>query len=138
MREAHPMARFVAACLVAFGLSVTWSGTAAAQATINVVAGHQVQVRWAYSVNPDCSSAGQIVVRITQPPQHGRVVIRNGRNFPNFPNSSKFYVCNTRRVPGVEAFYQSEPGYTGFDSVGFETIYPNGAYRQDTKNVQVR
>jgi hypothetical protein len=78
------------------------------------------------------------VVRITQPPQHGRVVIRNGRNFPNFPNSSKFYVCNTRRVPGVEAFYQSEPGYTGFDSVGFETIYPNGAYRQDTKNVQVR
>lgn len=132
------MGRFVAACFVAFTLSVAWSGAATAQTTINVVAGHQVQVRWAYSVNPDCTSYGQIVVRITQPPQHGRVVIRNGRGFPNFPSSSKFYVCNTRRVPGVAAFYQPEPGYAGFDSVGFETIYPNGDYRQDTKNIQVR
>ena len=132
------MRKFALACMAALGLLVAWSGAASAQSAINVVAGHQVQVRWAYSLNPDCSSAGQIVVRITQPPQHGRVVIRNGRGFPNFPSSSNFSTCNTRRVAGIAAYYQPESGYVGFDSVGFETIYPNGSYRQDTKNIQVR
>ena len=125
-------------CLAAFGLSAAWSGTAAAQATYNVVAGHQVRVIWAYALNPDCSSYGQIVVRITQPPQHGRVIIKNARGFPNFASSNTYSVCNTRRVAGVEAWYRAAMGYTGPDSVGFEAIYPTGSYRQTTSNVQVR
>jgi hypothetical protein len=132
------MLKFAAAGLAALGLIVTWSGAASAQTTFNVAAGHQVRVNWAISLNPDCTPDGQIVVRMTQPPQHGRVTIRNGRAFPNYPSSNIRNVCNTRRVPAVESYYRPEPGYTGFDSVSFETIFPGGSYRQNTANIQVR
>lgn len=111
---------------------------ASAQTTYNVVAGGRVRVNWAYSVNPDCSSDGQVVMRITEAPQHGRISISNGRLFPNYPSSNVRNVCNTRRVPGVEAYYQPAAGYLGYDSVSFEIIFPSGTYRQYTANIQVR
>lgn len=132
------MHRFAATGFAALSLSVAWSGAATAQATFNVAAGHQVRVYWAYSLNPDCTPDGQVVVRITQPPQHGRITIRNGRLFPNYPSSNSRNVCNTRRVPGVEAYYQPASGYIGLDSASFDTIFPNGTYRQFTSNIQVR
>lgn len=135
--NAH-MCRFEAACCATLFLSVAWSSLASAQTTYNVVAGHQVRVYWAISLNPDCTPDGQVVVRVTQPPQHGRITIRNGRLFPNYQSSNIRNVCNARRVPGVEAYYQPASGYTGFDSVNFETIFPAGAYRQNTANIQVR
>jgi len=132
------MQKFATTCFATLGLSVIWSAAASAQTTYNVVAGHEVRVHWAISLNPDCTPDGQIVVRITQPPQHGLVTIRNGRAFPNYPSSNIRNVCNTRRVPAVEAYYRPELGYTGFDSVSFETIFPAGSYRQNTANIQVR
>jgi hypothetical protein len=95
-------------------------------------------VNWAISLNPDCTSQGQSVMRLTQAPQHGRITIRNASLYPNYPSSNSRNVCNTRRVPGVEAYYQPESGYIGFDSAGFEIIFPNGSYRQFTANIQVR
>jgi len=59
-------------------------GVALAQAAYNVTAGHQVRVYYAYAVNPDCTSVGQVVIRMTQAPQHGRITMRNGSAFPNF------------------------------------------------------
>jgi hypothetical protein len=132
------MARFAAVVFVALGLSVACSATASAQTVCNVAVGHEVRVNRAGSINPDCTSVGQVVMRITQPPQHGRVTIRNVRLFPNFASSNIRNICNTRRVPGVEAYYRPDAGYTGFDTVGFETIYPSGNYRQTTANIQVR
>jgi hypothetical protein len=132
------MRKYAAASVAAFGLSTLWSGAASAQATYNVVAGHEVRVVWAYSLNPDCSSLGQVVVRVTQPPQHGRVTIRNSRSFPNFASSNSHSVCNTRRVPGVEGYYRPASGYAGPDSVSFDVIYPSGNYQQSTANIQVR
>jgi hypothetical protein len=132
------MPKFAVAGFAALGLAVAWSGTASAQTAFNVAAGHEVRVYWAYSLNPDCTPDGQIVVRMTQPPQHGRVAIRNGRPFPNYPSSNTRNVCNVRRVPGIEAYYQPSSGYTGPDSASFETIFPNGEYRQYTANIQVR
>jgi hypothetical protein len=134
----HQMGRFAAVCFGALGISVAWSGVALAQTAYNVVSGHEVRINWGISVDPDCRSNGQVVMRVTQPPQHGRVSIRSAGVFPNFPGSNVRNVCNRRRVPGVEAYYRSEPGYLGFDSVGFETIFPNGDYRQHTANIQVR
>lgn len=136
--QTHHMGRFAAACFGALVLFVAWSSTVSAQSAYNVVAGHEVRVYWASSLNPDCTPNGQIVVRMTQPPQHGRVAIRNTRLFPSYPSSSNRNVCNTRRVPGIEAYYQPASGYTGFDSASFEAIFPNGEYRQYTANVQVR
>jgi hypothetical protein len=132
------MRKFAAAGVAAIFISVIWPGGASAQATYNVAAGHQLRVLWAYSLNPDCSSLGQVVVRVTQQPQHGRIAVRNGHAFPTFASSNSRSVCNTRRVPGVEAYYQAPAGFTGFDSVGFEAIFPSGSYQQITRNIQVR
>lgn len=136
--DMHQVGRLAAACLAACSAAVAGSGCAWAQTTYNVVAGHEVRVNWGVAINPDCRSSGQVVMRVTQPHQHGRVTIRSGGVFPNFPASNVRNVCNTRRVPGVEAYYRPEPGYLGFDSVGFETIFPSGDYRTYTANIQVR
>jgi hypothetical protein len=128
------MNRFAAACFAAVcGLVVGSNGAA-----YNVAAGHELRVLWAYALNPDCSSLGQTVVRIVQQPQHGRIAVRNGRGFPAYASSNSHSVCNTRRVPGMEAYYQAAAGFTGFDSVGFDVIFPNGSYQQITRNIQVR
>jgi hypothetical protein len=136
--ETRYMKAFTVACFIAVGASIAGSGSARAQTPYSVVAGHEVRINWAASVNPDCTSNGQVVMRITQPPQHGRVSIRNAGVFPNFPGSNVRNVCNTHRVRGVEAYYRPEAGYVGFDSVGFETVFPTGTYRQYTANIQVR
>lgn len=136
--EVTHMARFAAACFAAFGYSLVWSSAASAQPTFNVAAGHDVKISSWVSVNPDCASTGQIVMRITQAPQHGRVSIRNAGIFPNFPSSNVRSICTARRVRGVEAYYRPESGYLGFDAVGLEMISPGGAYRAYTANIQVR
>jgi hypothetical protein len=132
------MGKFAAACVGALGLSAAWANNASAQTAYNVVAGHEVKVYWAYSLNPDCTPNGQIVVRLTQQPQHGRIAIRNARLFPNYPSSNIRYVCNTRRVPGIEAYYHPASGYIGFDTAAFESIFPNGEYRTYAASIQVR
>jgi len=129
---------FVAAVLAGLLSSVAWPGAASAQTTFNVATGHEVKVSSWVSINPDCTPTGQIVMRVTQAPQHGRVSIRNAAVFPNFPSSNVRSVCNRRRVPGVEAHYRPESGYLGFDSVSLEMISPGGVYRSYTANIQVR
>src|SRR4051812_26272093 len=62
----HHMGKFAAAGFTAFCVLIVAFTEASAQTTLNVAAGHQLRVLWAYSLNPDCSSLGEIVVRITQ------------------------------------------------------------------------
>jgi len=118
------------------GLGI-WSGDARAQ-TYNAISGRPLRILNAYSTNPDCSSIGQAVVRMTQAPQHGHVIIRSASIYPNFPASNPRSACNARRVPGVEAVYVSERGYLGFDSASFDIIYASGSYRQYTPTINVR
>jgi hypothetical protein len=96
------------------------------------------RVYWGVAVNPDCTSMGQTVIRLTQAPQHGRITIRNASMFPNFPESNPRNICNRRRIPGAEAVYRPDRGYAGPDSAGFELIAPNGAYRSGSVNIMVR
>jgi hypothetical protein len=123
--------------VVAAAALVATCGTASAQ-TYNVVSGHPVRLVNAISANPDCTSTGRAVVRVTQPPQHGRIAIRSAAMFPTFEPSNPRSICNTRRVPGVEAVYVSERGYVGADSASFEVIYAGGVYRQYSASIMVR
>jgi len=97
-----------------------------AQAAKVVASGRPLQLYHAYATNPDCSSAGAVVVRVAQPPAHGRVSIRQTGVFPAFPASNPRSACNRRRVPGVEAVYVSERGYTGPDIVVLQALFPAG------------
>jgi hypothetical protein len=116
---------------------VAWSGAASAR-TFNVVSGGSVRVAQAYSLNPDCTPIGKPAIRMTQPPQHGRVTIRSARIYPAFPASNPRIVCNTHRVPALEGVYIADRGYVGTDSSSFEIIYGSGNYRQYTVSITVR
>jgi hypothetical protein len=113
------------------------SGVANAQPRA-VLSGATINIYNNAAVNPDCSSAGQIVLRITQPPEHGRVSVKNTRVFPYFPPFNPRSVCNHTRVPGVQLFYISQRGYFGSDSLSFEMFGPNGQSRQFNYDISVR
>jgi hypothetical protein len=91
-----------------------------------VASGKPLLLYQAYSTNPDCSSAGTVVLRIAQAPEHGRVSIRQAGVFPRFPESNPRSACNRRRVSGVEATYVSQRGYLGPDLVVLEALFPAG------------
>jgi len=108
-----------------------------AQADKAVASGRPLKLYHAYSTNPDCSSAGAVVLRVTQPPQHGRVSISQTGVFPNFPESNLRNACNRRRVPGVQATYVSQRGYLGPDFVGLQALFPNGRERSVMISINV-
>ena len=108
-----------------------------AQADKAAASGKPLKLYHAYATNPDCSSAGAVVLRITQPPAHGRVSIGHTGVFPTFAESNLRNACNRRRVPGVQATYVSQRGYVGPDSVGLQAIFPSGQERSVTIAINV-
>ena len=97
-----------------------------AQADKAVASGRPLKLYEAYATNPDCTSAGAIVLRVAQPPGHGRVSINQAGVFPSFPQSNPRSACNRRRVPGVQATYVSQRGYLGPDLVVLQALFPSG------------
>jgi hypothetical protein len=101
-------------------------------------AGRPLQLYWATSVNPDCSSAGSVTIKLAEPPSHGRVTISRTGVFPNFSAANARQHCNTRRVAGVKAFYVSQRGYQGPDRVALDVIWPSGRYVRHNVSIGVR
>jgi hypothetical protein len=109
--------------LVVFGLLLSM---ASAQAAKVVASGRPLMLYQAYSTNPDCTSAGAVVLRVAQAPEHGRVSIHQAGIFPRFPDANPRSVCNRRRVSGMRATYVSQRGYIGSDFVVLEALFPAG------------
>jgi hypothetical protein len=109
----------------------------AAHAAKVVASGRPLMLYQAYSTNPDCTSAGTVVLRVMQGPEHGRVTVRHTGVFPNFPQANPRSVCNRRRVSGVEAVYVSQRGYLGPDLVVLEVLFPAGRGIKVTLPIQV-
>jgi hypothetical protein len=108
---------------IALGLVLSLSS---AHAQKVVASGRPLLLYQAWATNPDCTSAGAVVMRVAQPPEHGRVTIRQTGLFPRFPESNLRSACNRRRVPGVQATYVSQRGYLGADFTVLEVLFPAG------------
>jgi hypothetical protein len=108
-----------------------------AQAEKVVASGKPLQLYQAAATNPDCSSAGAVVLRVAQPPAHGRISIRQTGVFPNFSAANPRSACNRRRVSGVQAIYVSERGYTGPDLVVLQALFPAGRGVNVTFSIRV-
>jgi hypothetical protein len=121
--------------LVAIGL-LLFAG--AARADKGVMSGHPLVLYRAYATNPDCTAFGPVEMRLSQPPEHGRVSIHSAGVFPQFPDSNVRSVCNRHRVRGVEATYVSQRGYLGPDYVALEVFYPAGRVVSVRVPIQVR
>jgi hypothetical protein len=90
------------------------------------------------SINEDCSSMGEDVMRVTAQPQHGTATVKQGKDHPTFPQSNPRNVCNVRAVPSTQLWYRPDRGYIGPDSISVDIIDAGGRASQQTISIQVR
>ena len=75
------------------------------------------------SVNPDCTSSGKTFVRVSRPPSHGSVTMKEGIGFSHFENKPQ---CDSTKLPGVTVDYLPERGFTGSDEFVLDVINQTG------------
>jgi hypothetical protein len=90
------------------------------------------------AINPDCSEVPGVTLSILRPPAHGKASVSDEPLYLAFPQSNPRSVCNSRKVPGHEAFYQADAGFTGHDKLVLQGSSPEGAVREITVDIQVR
>jgi hypothetical protein len=77
-----------------------------------------------YDLQPDCSSAGKLVVRILEQPQHGTLSVENGQALTDFPQGDQRAACNAHQSDGTLVFYQPSADYRGADSITLSVTLP--------------
>ena len=123
---------------VLVSLAVLLLSAVSAQAQRHVINGQTIQLGFFVSTNPDCSARGFAVVTITQQPEHGRVRIARGNDFASFSQANPRSACNHRRLSGVGLRYTADRGYSGYDAVGVEVLYPSGRHGSGMFRLYVR
>ena len=92
--------------------------------------GQVVVVRNFYSINPDCSSKGHFDIKLVNQPRGGSVSIKNGLDYPNFPQSNVRWVCDRKKAPVDQVVYRVSPDFSGEDAFDIEAISPeHNAYK---------
>jgi dienelactone hydrolase len=89
-----------------------------------VAAGASTFLNFAYNLNPDCSTKDLPKIQLTQQPTHGTAKIEQRSDFPRFPATSPYAVCNDRQVPGMSVEYTPQTGFAGVDALAFEETTP--------------
>jgi hypothetical protein len=117
-------------------LFATGSVADAQSASRTVAAGGVLKLAHYASVNPDCSSLGMPVVRLSVPPTHGVVTTIKTSGFSHF--SGRFDQCNARRVAGISVEYRPERGFAGADSFSLDIIYASGRERVESFAITVK
>jgi hypothetical protein len=100
-----------------------------------VASGRALRLAHFASVNPDCTSRGTTVVRVTDMPSHGTLQIKEAKAFSTFRKQQQ---CDDRRVDGVTVQYWPERGYLGADRVGLDVIFPTGNERTRVYDITVK
>ena len=122
----------IAACLLI-------PATAQAQSlSLTAIAGRPLKLNFSNTTNPDCSAVGETVVKLTKPPEHGRVTISKASDFPSFDKKNARHACNKKRVTGTRTEYVSERGFTGTDSAAIEIIFATGSTARRSYTITVR
>jgi hypothetical protein len=126
---------------IAMAAACVLLSTAIAMAqTLTTLSGKAIKV---YShtdtINPDCTTSSQTIMRVSQPPQHGTVQIVRSRVFGSFFAANNVRsVCNNRRLTGVVAYYNPRRGYVGTDWFSLEYFTSTGGTGSRNYTVNVR
>ncbi|MBB2202597.1 Ig-like domain-containing protein [Gluconacetobacter tumulisoli] len=88
-----------------------------------------------FVLNPDCSVADYVTVRLLTPPDHGTVTIRRGAFYPNYPVGEDRHACNMQPQGGITATYLPATDYVGADHFTLLIIAARG--RSWTTDFQV-
>jgi hypothetical protein len=85
------------------------------QLTRIVPSGANQRIQFITALNPDCTSSGDVNVRVTTQPEHGKIEITSTSYFPSFSKESNRYKCNQHKVKGTLVNYKATEKYTGND-----------------------
>lgn len=102
------------------------------------MAGERIRLWAGTLVNPDCTVAGTMDTRIADEPRHGKVMLSDDPVFPNFLPPNPRTVCNSRRVPGKQAFYTADAGFHGHDKVTLFNATSEGRVRRIVIDIDVQ
>jgi hypothetical protein len=89
------------------------------------------------ALNPDCTSTGDVDVRVNKQPEHGKLETTPTSYFPNYSKQSNRYKCTQHKVKGVLVNYKPEK-YVGEDAFDILIIYPGGFAREVHYDINVR
>lgn len=95
---------------------------------------------WANTaIEPDCTAhVPGATLAIVEPPAHGQATVSDEPFYAGFPPANPRSVCNSRRVPGHQAFYTAASGYVGRDHLVLQGASPDGQVRRIEVNIDVR
>jgi hypothetical protein len=91
-----------------------------------VASGTSTRIGFFHALHPDCSASGNVDIRVTKQPEHGKVDISATNSFPTYPKENIRYKCNQHRVRGQLITYKSAEKYVGNDELDLLVLYPNG------------
>jgi hypothetical protein len=103
----------------------------------NVASGASQRLNFHVSLNPDCTSEGDVHVRVIKQPEHGKVETSTTMFFPLYSKESNRYKCNQHKVKGVLVTYKADK-YVGTDAFDVLVIYPGGLAREMQYDITVR
>jgi hypothetical protein len=128
--------------VLAFGLlsssAFAQEGLDKKQFTRVVASGTNTRIGFFTWTNPDCTAIGNVNVRVTKQPEHGKVEITTTTNFPGYPKEHVRFKCNEHKVKGMQINYKSAEKYIGDDALELLVLFPNGFGWEVHYDVSVR
>src|SRR5215475_11348111 len=101
MRNIVPKILLVlAAALVAGGARADTTPGRTEVAYRAMTSGTEQLVSFLYALNPDCSSRGDVEVRLVTPPAHGTLRLEKLSDFPDYGKDNDRSACNERLITG--------------------------------------
>jgi hypothetical protein len=79
-----------------------------------------------HSLNPDCTSTGDILARVVKAPQHGTVETPSASDFATYPKDNIRFKCNEHKVRGIQVIYKSDDKYVGDDEFEVLLLFASG------------
>jgi hypothetical protein len=103
-----------------------------------VAYGAKQRIGFYASLNPDCTAAGDINVRVTKQPEHGTVETIATTDYAYYPKENIRSKCNQHKVKGTLVNYKAAAKYTGNDEFDLLVLYPHGLASELHYDISVR
>jgi hypothetical protein len=92
--------------------------------------GKDIRIGTYVNIRSDCTSGPLPTIRLTTPPEHGRVTVKKAKF-----NATNYKQCLALDGPAYVALYHSDKDFFGTDSVILEVSYPGG--KQEIQHIVI-
>lgn len=116
--------------LAATATSYLAAGAESVEGTAQGDANKDIRIGVFVNIQPDCTSGPLPTIRLVEPPAHGKVTVKKGK-----VDATNYKQCLALTAPAYIAFYRSEKGFLGSDSVLLEVRYPGG--KQELQHIVI-